>query len=243
MRLGTTMAMAVAMAILALHGGADAQEADEAPPAQDDEVVDEIIVRGGRINPAMEAFRAGDYARAEIEFEKNAMCALRVERNRLAAIEQIQTNQTRQTVQAEAVSNGGSSAEAAQAAPPPAPSSGFQAPATRAAEAEEETYAPTCGNRGYQVYMVGMSQLQLGRIDEAKRNFQRATTYNKNLPDAHYRLGLIALLEGDAKAARRQAKALRRMLRRCRDCDVREEIVASADDLDARIDAARAQQG
>ena len=225
-----------AAVVLAAQAAAFAQEAGDAPAPQEEEVVDEIIVRGGRINPAMEAFRAGDYARAEIEFERNAMCALRVERNRLAAIDQIQSNQTTQALQSGASSNGGSSAGAAQAAPPPPPNSGFQAPATRAAEAEDEVDPGTCTNRGFQVYMAGLSQLQLGRTDEAKRSFERATTYNKNLYDGHYRLGLIALLEENPKGARRQLKTLRRLAKRCRrDCDAREEILARIDDLDARL--------
>ena len=232
MKRRTTVAMTAA---LAAHGTVLAQEADDAPAPQE-EPVDEIIVRGGRINPAMEAFRAGDYARAEIEFERNAMCALRVERNRLAAIDQIQSNQTTQALQSGASSNGGSSAGAAQAAPPPPQNSGFQAPATRAAEAEDEVDPGTCTNRGFQVYMAGLSQLQLGRTDEAKRSFERATTYNKNLYDGHYRLGLIALLEENPKGARRQLKTLRRLAKRCRrDCDAREEILARIDDLDARL--------
>lgn len=202
-----------------------------------DEVVDEIIVRGGKINPALAAFEAGDYATAEIEFTKNARCARRVERNQAAALDQLRSNQIGQNVRAGGASSGGSqaAAQSGQAGQGGATSPTFQASATRADVAEEAVSVSTCGNRSYQVYMAGLSQLQLGKIAEAKDSFAQAVALNKNLYDAHYRLGLIGLLEGDEKKARKHLKRMRTIGRRCRDCSDRREIDAFAVDLAARL--------
>ena len=84
--------------------------------------------------------------------------------------------------------------------------------------------------------MRGLSRLQLGKVAEAKDDFDQAVTIDKNLYDAHYRLGLIDLLEGDEKGARRHLKRMRTISKRCRrDCDVRDEIDASIADLSARL--------
>lgn len=219
--------------------GAAAQDTTPADEPLMDEVVDEIIVRGGKINPALAAFEAGDFATAEIEFTKNARCARRVERNRAAALDQLRSNQIGQNVRAGGASSGGgqAAAQSGQTGQGGAPAT-FQASATRADEADEAEEAvslSTCGNRGYQVYMAGLSQLQLGKIAEVKDSFAQAVTLNKNLYDAHYRLGLIGLLEGDEKKARKHLGRMRTIGRRCRDCADKGEIDAFAADLAARL--------
>ena len=52
-----------------------------------DKVLDTVTVEGIQDDPAMAAFRAGDFATAELEFLDNAMCALRRERNLSAAVD------------------------------------------------------------------------------------------------------------------------------------------------------------
>ena len=197
-----------------------------------DTVTDTIIVTGGRRSRGMSAFIAGDYATAEVEFAKNARCALRRERNQVAALDQIQQNQATQAASAGGAANGAGGQQGATAAPPP-PQPGFQAPAQRQETPRDDRL--DCGERGFQVYMKGLSQLQLGKLDEAKASFRQAGNLDRTLYDAQYRLGLIAILEGNEAEARRRLRAVSSILRRCRRCEDRDEIVARREHLEAAL--------
>ena len=85
--------------------------------------------------------------------------------------------------------------------------------------------------RGRQLYFAGLSQIQLGKTNEALRNFERATASSKILYDAHYKIGLIKLLTGDAKSAESELKKIEGILKRCRNCDdeTKQEIVDRRD--------------
>ena len=212
---------------------ARAMEAQAQAEAEFSDEVEDVIVVRGRRGRGMAAFEAGDYVTAEVEFDKNARCAQRKERNRLAALDQIQANQTTQSL-------GGGAAQGVQgnptgpgtaAAPPPPPASpSFVPPAGMRAEG---TRGPLdCGDRAFQLYMRGLSQIQLGKVDEAEDSFRRAGDLDRDNYDAQYRLGLIAVLRGDEDAARWRLGAVERILKRCRRrCDEREEIVARRDHL------------
>ena len=220
--------IAASTALWSPHAGA----AQEGGARADDEAEDVIVVRGRR-SRGMAAFEAGDYATAEVEFQKNARCALRKERNRAAALDQIQSNQTTQALGDAGARGvqGNPTGPGAAAAPPPPPSSpSFVPPAGMRAEGTDDTL--DCGNRAFQLYMRGLSQLQLGKIDEAEESFRRAGDLDRDLYDAQYRLGLIAILRGDEEAARWRLGAVERILRRCRRrCENRAEIVARRDHL------------
>jgi tetratricopeptide (TPR) repeat protein len=89
----------------------------------------------------------------------------------------------------------------------------------------------TCDNRGYQVYMVGMSQLQLGRAQEAEESFESAIRLNKHLHDAMYRLALMKLLRDDKDGAQEHFEDMQRLLKRCNKCDSRDNIQVRIDFL------------
>ena len=213
--------------------GDDGTESTVRPVKEED--VDTIIVRAGRRSRGMAAFESGDYATAEIEFGLNARCALRRERNRLAGIDQIQQGQIGQEAGLAPSAGQANPQGPGSSAPPPASAGAqnFQAPAQAFATGSDDDL--DCGERGFQIYMKGLSQLQLGKVEEAEDSFRQAGNLNKNLYDAQYRLGLIALLNGDEKEARWRLNAIKRILKRCRKCQVREEIIVRRDHLEAAL--------
>ncbi len=180
--------------------------------SQDKSSVDEIISRGSiQTDPAMSAFRAGDYATAEIEFEKNAFCALRAERNFVSGIETARDSSITSNLTADAVSvpqpvgglGGASVVEAA-----PAPTAQFNSSSFKNKDSETKR---TCDDRGFQLYMMGLSQLKLGKTKAAKKSLQRAANMRKNLYDAHFRLSLLEYQDGDIEKAKKQFKKLQKL--------------------------------
>ena len=187
--------------VLLSHLGARAI-AQDAPADDDQRVLDAVIVTGVQNDDAMAAFRAGEYDVAEVGFLKNARCALRRERNLTAAIDGARLSNSQPNFDPN-FSNGASGA-----------------PSNLPQRTER-----TCAHRGFQVYMAGLSQIQLGRPEEAKESFEKATALSKILYDAHYKLALIALLDGDQKTAQRQLKKIDGILKRCYACPARQEIL------------------
>ena len=129
---------------------------------------------------AMMAFRAGQYDVAEAAFLQNARCALRRERNLSATVDDARFGTRQENLD------------------PTVSMTAFQ---TRT-NLPQRT-GQTCTQRGFQLYMAGLSQIQLGRPDDAKKSLKKATSLSKSLYDAHYKLALMALLDGDQKTARR----------------------------------------
>jgi tetratricopeptide (TPR) repeat protein len=227
--------------MLAFTGAAWAQEAEggQTNPATD-EPEDVVVVRGyGRVDNAQRAFEAGDYVTAEIEFGKNAMCALRRERNLIASVETAQRDSLRaENTQNNQPSDTGASSRGATADSRPVTTPGVIVSGSVREDREESPTGYTCEDRGYQLYMKGLSQLQLGKIDEARENFERATVINSMLFDAHYRIGLIAMLEGDRNEVERRIRRIETVQRRCRDCLASQEIEDSIASLNNALSGA-----
>lgn len=198
--------------------------------AQDSEPMDEIIVRGTKqTDPAMSAFLAGDFETAEIEFERNAVCAHRVERNFAAGVEGARDSSIRSDAFADSVAPlqpsggiGGASASTPQV-PSVAPSTSVNSSDFQKNKAE---LSRTCEDRGYQIYMMGMSQLQLGKREEAKEAFERAANIHRTLYDAYFRLSLMEYQDGDIKKAEKRFKSLQKIADRCKRCEAKNEIEA-----------------
>ena len=211
--------------------GVIAQEVPE-EAAGEERVLDTVQVQGVQNDAAMAAFRAGDFETAEVEFLDNAMCALRRERNLTNSVEQAQLGALR----AESFASGGAidsgaSSQGATAGGGEQANTGIGAGDSVAARNVQSTYDRTCDMRGRQLYFAGLSQIQLGKTDEALRNFEKATVASKILFDAHYKIGLIKLLSGDEKSARSELKKIEGILKRCRDCEAKQEIVDRRDHL------------
>jgi len=197
--------------------------------AQDAEQVDEIISRGTiQQDPAMSAWNAGDYATAEVEFKRNAFCALRVERNFRSGVEAARDSTVRADVGVDfdtgsAGSGGPGGATVVRNTPPPTPSGNIESSSLRNSDSATKR---TCEDRGFQLYMMGMSQLKLGKKIEAKKSLQRAVAMRKNLYDAHFRLGLLEYQDGDIEKANKHFKKLRKLEAKCKRCDAKNEIKA-----------------
>lgn len=227
----STFVLAAAMSFAAPAISAQ-EEAEQAESTE--RVLDTVEVTGLQRDAAMAAFRAGDFETAEVEFLDNAMCALRRERNLTSSIESARTSSLR----AEAFQNaiGGDSGASSQGAT--AGGGSGQQTATGAAAIDgiatrnvQNTFDRTCEMRGRQLYFAGLSQIQLGKTDDALRNFERATVASKILYDAHYKIGLIKLLSGDSKTAESELKKIDGILKRCRNCEAKQEIVDRRDHL------------
>lgn len=183
---------------------------------------------------AFQAFNSGNFELAEIEFQKNARCALRAERDKTASIEGFINNQVNQDLSANQASN--SSNQSREPSSQNTSTTSTSQFGRKNEDPNEKLRKRTCNNRGLQLYMTGMSQIQLGRVEEAEKNFKTAVVLNKNLYDAHHRLALMKLLREDTDGAKDELSSIRNMLKRCYDCDAREQILASVDFLEKALD-------
>ena len=192
-----------------------AQDADpDAPAVIEDEVIVEGVRRGA--DDAMAAWLRGDYATAEIEFEKNFSRLKRFESIRRSAIEQNASDAIGGEINLGAGTGSGASAQGADAGGEPAGTS-LVYTNQRFKPGDDDPNLISSGNDlGGQLYMAGMSELQLGKYAEAKESFERALFFNETLHDARLRLGLLAVQEGDMKEANKQLAKLEKGLRGCK---------------------------
>lgn len=228
-----TIILAAAMSLAA--PAVMAQE-EAAESESEDRVLDTVEVVGVQNDAAMAAFRAGDFETAEVEFLDNAMCALRRERNIRSSVDTAQINAQRAEVfsGASGVDSGASSRGANAGAGQSTPT-GVAATDGIAARNLRNTYDRTCDARGRQLYFAGLSQIQLGKTNEALRSFEKATATSRILYDAHYKIGLIKLLTGDTSTAESELRKIEGILKRCRDCEAKQEIVDRIDHLSKAI--------
>ena len=207
------------------------QSQQSSPPEkaqQEKEEIEIIIVNGSNLDAAKRAFNAGDFELAEIEFKKNAKCALRIERNKQAFVSGLQSSSINNSLQSTASIQSGSSSQSSSNANLSSLSSGIGGKSANQTESIAVRNR-TCSNRGYQLYMTGLSQIQLGRTDEAEKNLKTASFLNKNIYDAHYRIALMQLLRNDTGGAQERLSNMQGILKNCRDCEGRKELVVSID--------------
>lgn len=229
----STIAIAAAMSLAAPIATAQ----DEAAESEsEDRVLDTVEVVGVQNDAAMAAFRAGDFETAEIEFLDNAMCALRRERNVRASVDTAQINSQRAEVFTNSTTtDSGASSQGANAGAGQTTPTGVAATDGVAARNLRNTYDRTCDAKAKQLYFAGLSQIQLGKTNEALRSFEKATASSRILYDAHYKIGLIKLLTGDTRRAESELRKMEGILERCRDCEAKQEIVDSIDHLSKAI--------
>ncbi len=229
----STIAIAAAMSLAVPIAAAQ----DEAPESEsEDRVLDTVEVVGVQNDAAMAAFRAGDFETAEIEFLDNAMCALRRERNVRASVDSAQINSQRAEVFTNSAGvDSGASSQGANAGAGQTTPTGVAATDGVAARNLRNTYDRTCDAKARQLYFAGLSQIQLGKTNEALRSFEKATASSRILYDAHYKIGLIKLLTGDTRTAESELQKMEGILKRCRDCEAKQEIVDRIDHLSKAI--------
>ena len=207
---------------------------DDPQTNNNDEDIENITVTARAGDAAMQAFNAGNFELAEIKFKENERCALRVERNRQAFIEGVRESQISQEVNGGGVNTGTSMTDSNAARVEG--NSSMNAIAAKTQKAEDKVRENTCENRAFQIYMAGMSQLQLGRAEDAEASFERAVALSQIQYDAHYRLALMKLLRQDKSGAEGHLEAINSILKRCYNCDAREEIVRISDFLQKAVD-------
>lgn len=221
----TVLTLTTTLALTSISGTSFAQ--DNLPPST--EPIDEVIATGTlQRDNAMAAFLAGDYVTAEIEFDKNAFCALRVERNFRSGVEAARDSTVRADVGVDV--NASAQPTGGQGGATVAPSgtsvqSNFNINSLDL-QREGKVARRTCEDRGYQLYMRGLSQIKLGKFEDAKDSFQRAVVLRKSIYDAYFRLSLLEYQEGNMKAAKRNYKRLKSLQAKCRKCESEEEINA-----------------
>jgi len=214
-----------------------AQQATTSEEPGTAEIPDEVIATARKqTDPAMSAFLSGDYETAEIEFDKNAFCALRVERNFRSGLESARNDSIRSDV-------AGNSNVAPQPSGGQGSGGGIVVPSTVTPVAvnnfnsssfkkSESVNRRTCENRGFQIYMKGLSQLELGKVAEAKKTLSQATKIHRTLYDAHFKLSLLEYQEGNIEEAQRELKKLRKIASKCKRCVAKPEIEGQVRYLD-----------
>jgi hypothetical protein len=174
--------------------------------AQDDEQ-QVVLVEAWRRDRALDAFLRGDFATAEVEFQKNERCIRRNELQFQYAL--WQADPTRASL--------------------PGGAGAGNAPNIHNLPLRPDQIAErTCHSKEWQRYMIGLSQIQLGRFAEAKKSLYSVMRMSKEdlLFDAHYRVGLLELLEGNVESANRRLVHLTRMQRSCQARGSRCEVSA-----------------
>jgi hypothetical protein len=208
--------------------------ASSAVTASAEEPTDEIVVHARR-DRAMDAFMRGDFVTAEKEFKDNYRCIRRAQMQQDAAFEQANIDMERAAVTG-AIQNAVGDAKSPQVYNVPVM---FNSP-LRA----EKIVDRTCSSPEWQFYMIGLSQIQLGHLVDAKENMYRVIRMSKEdtLYDAHYRVGLLELLDGNVHLAERRLDHLNDMLRHCTkqsSCEVHSDMAEAVAYLGAAIRDAR----
>jgi hypothetical protein len=213
-RLWTLLQGSLATAIIAAVPMASAQAAADAPANEQN--APEIVVEAFRRDRALDAFLRGDFDAAEAGFQENWKCIWRNQRLFEAGVRQAMSDYIA------GAQGTGSNYMSEQSY-------------LSMAQHPDEIRERTCFNAEWQFYMMGLSQIQLGKFAEAKKSLYRAAEATKEelMFDAHYRIGLLELLDGNIEQADRRLSYLSKLQRRCENRGMRCEIHA---DLDAATD-------
>lgn len=206
-------------------------------------VEDEVIAEGKRLgaDDAMDAFLRGDYATAEIEFEENFSRLRRAQRLRETAIQQGASD----AISAQVSEGAGIGASTPQTGQTARGTDIFGTPTSYAnnrVRKDDPDTISSGSDLGNQLYMAGLSEIQLGKLDEAKESFARALKLNETLHDARFRLALLALQDGNTEEARdhltHMEKALRNCHSRCERLGNREVLETGISQLKGFLEAA-----
>jgi len=233
-------------AFVILMSGGIAQAQDTTAPETDaeTETMDEIIVQGKRAwegHDGMDAFWAGDFETAEIEFEQEFKALRRAESAQYNAAVAADIGFDRAQATGEA-SVGGLGAGGPGGGPPPSaaftptPDLGVDGRfSSRRAKGRNllNDGKVTDLDFAFTKYMSGLSELQLGKYDEAKASFKSSVHYDGSNHDARMRLGLLYIVERNYDKAADQLQALEKLRQKCKkkNCENYDEILESASTL------------
>ena len=207
--------------------------------AQTNTVDDEIIVQGTKRggDPAMDAFFAGDFETAEIEFEKNFRIIKR-ERSDIERASEFADTREVADLGATNVTAGGRDGGAGVTAGTDLSGVVPNSIAGSRPRDGDPNVVYSGRDLGFQKYMAGLSELQQGKVVEAEKSFESAVALNKTLYDGRMRLGLIRLGMGDRKGAKKQLGILNGQANKCGDdCERRDELMESRALLEQLLEA------
>lgn len=197
--------------------------------SEPDEIVSEGTIRGG--DPAMGAFFSGDFETAEIEFKKNFRKLKRADMVLDNSAAATRGNAVFSDVRAGTPQVGAQGGAISGPGKTQINFSGLNLKERREGDGVLSGKDP-----GFQLYMIGLSQIQLKKYDEAKVSFKRALSLNKGLYDAHMRLGVLYLRDGQTKEARKQYKKLNKLNDRCKNtCSGKDDIALGLDVLGSAL--------
>lgn len=242
---------------LALNAQASAQDSIAAQPPESTPIIDEVISEGqrnGSNHPGMNAFFDGDFVTAEISFEREFSKLKRGITARENAAFEAANGQIRSE----------NLAGATEATPTSANSTANLN--TNSSSQSNSSYTPSAtgglknkkkAGRGiftdgkvndddfsFSKYMAGLSELQLGKFDEAKKSFKTALFYDSKNYDARLRLGLLHLRSREYEKAATQLEKIDKIRQSCvkTSCDDRKYINDAALELATEITKANARQ-
>lgn len=209
---------------------------------------DEVVVEG-RANwtghEGMSAFLSGDFAKAELIFEREFISLKRAENGRYNAANDAALSLSRSTNTSQGLNN--STAAASNGL-------GAVSPSGNLTSVNSTPNANTAGNSKigrnilndgkltYQdfaltKYMSGLSEIKLGKYEEAKKSLESSLHHDKGNADARMRVGLLYLLENNYDRAADHLEALETQRVKCKriSCDEYDEIMEAASTLASEI--------
>lgn len=186
----------------------------------------------------MDAFWSGDFEKAEFEFEKEFKSLRRAESARYNAAVSAQLGYERAEATALAGVGGGGSGGPGGGPPPDATANFTPDAGVSGNFSSRRVTGRNILNDGILTdqdfaltkYMAGLSELQLGKYEEAKSSFKRSIDYDGGNHDARMRLGLLYIVERNYDKAADQLEAIEKLRARCekKECDTYDEILESA---------------
>jgi len=230
-------------------GSVFAQTADPAPETETTNE-DEVIAFGTQIlgeHEGMDAFFRGDFETAEIEFENEFKSLRRFESAKENSARDAEISIDRAAQTADAGANLSSSVNS-RSGGAPVLSSGSALSTNPGLTSNfinrrsEGRTVLTDGKVTYEdfafaSYMTGLSEIQLGKYDEAKDSLKTSLHHDEKNYDARMRLGLLYLKERDFEKAADHLEKLNKLRRKCekRSCedaaDIREATLTLAQQI------------
>lgn len=203
---------------------------------------EEIIVKGTKNSgwsKGMDAYLSGDFSTAEIEFERNFRSLKRVERARENAIRDTALGLDRAdtfnsaggtTGSTVSTPNGSAQVQSSAGNAPAFGVAGNYANNARGGGSILTDGKITQKDFAFSKYMSGLSEIKLGKLEEARTSLKSSVKYDGTNFDARMRLGLLYVQKLDFKNAGKQLEALDKLSKKCKKkaCDDLKDINSSS---------------
>lgn len=211
---------------------------DTAPNSNAQTIEEDVVIAIGRKSQsglkAMQAFNAGDFETAEIEFERHFDALQRTQRaTKRAARVGSNASLTSQIISGPGeVSAGGAGASQDAGAvfsvntPTAASNAAVQNNTLRNASRSDQN--ADYEDFAFARYMTALSQIQLGKFTEAKLSLRESVDHNYRNYDAQMRLGLLELRDGEVLEARDRLIRIDKMRKTCGGCEDKAAISEAA---------------